>query len=714
MHREKVINIFEKAEFPEIAGADDSLLQRIKRDAQSRMQPKAGAYRFRSITLAYGAAAASIVLILAVLLVRYFPSGLVDRQGMQCTFSFGEVQVKSISGRRPAVAGMRIHPDDIVSTGEKSFADLIYGDDIKIRIKEKTVLKAGEIVREGGLRFSTEISKGKALLDFRKLSRNDNITIKTPTSVAGVRGTRFGVLVRDDRSVRYEVIEGKISVRNRLQLDPQLLENKDVRNFARKLDESLEEKAVVVGEDQVCEVKSRGNEELNKAVNDIVGKSGPSALSDPTAEKIIDKAEEAAAPMVYTVTTSKPELMAELKDFAEDLSSRKGKENSVTATITAEPDRTMIMIDGKLIGYGKVTLDVPEGRHIMEFSAPGFETRRREVELTRKSSVLAVALEKTRGMGFDYAQWSSRVNSSYLIADQRLPLLISVGPNGRVDAILNSRLNWSFNGRSNIGSIPVLHRGRMYLTTVDERVIALSLSDGRLLWSVKIEGGLHFGTRLVVQDNYIFAATASGNLYKLNEYGAVIWKLRLPAGIYATPATDGNFIFVPLQDGNVYAVDAKLHIIVMKIPSGKIVGSTILLRNGRLYAAAFDGRIICHDYVRDEPVWHYRAGSRIITDMVMDANSLYVTAANGDVLRLSADGALVWKLNVGGTIEKTPAIENENFFVLARKAFYVIDRDSGRVRWSYVLPSDAMTNIAFSANNAYFGTRDKGIIAIKK
>ncbi len=81
--------------------------------------------------------------------------------------------------------------------------------------------------------------------------------MRTPTSVAGVRGTSFGVSVSENRDVRYEVLEGKIRVHGRIALDAEGPRDEAAREVLAGVERRLAERAVAVEANEVCEVKER-------------------------------------------------------------------------------------------------------------------------------------------------------------------------------------------------------------------------------------------------------------------------------------------------------------------------------------------------------------------------------------------------------------------------------------------------------------------------
>lgn len=64
------------------------------------------------------------------------------------------------------------------------------------------------------------------------------------------------------------------------------------------------------------------------------------------------------------------------------------------ARITVSPARAMILIDGRLVGTGATSVELPAGGHTLEVSAPGYQTQQRELHIaTGQRRDVSVKLE---------------------------------------------------------------------------------------------------------------------------------------------------------------------------------------------------------------------------------------------------------------------------------------------------------------------------------
>lgn len=173
------------------------------------------------------------------------------------TFMIGDVTKNNTTVQ----IGDLVREKDIVQTGTDSFCDIKIGESL-IRVKQKTRIVLAELVsRAGGENTSIELNTGKMLCKPRKLVKSETFLIKTPTAVAGVRGTQFSVEADANGTSRIKVFEGSVKVARRIkQLDDNVTR---VLNMAPEI--GKEEKVVITKKDV---------ERAEKVVDDMLKKDG--------------------------------------------------------------------------------------------------------------------------------------------------------------------------------------------------------------------------------------------------------------------------------------------------------------------------------------------------------------------------------------------------------------------------------------------------------
>ena len=135
----------------------------------------------------------------------------------------GSVTIKRGSTKIIPTKGMVLNPYDQIITGKDASIEVTYDDGLKdiIRIGSNShaVLESDVIQKQS----SVFLDKGEILLKLEKLEKGSNFKVRTPTAVAGVRGTSFGVQLKGREAVITD-FESRIYVKG---LDHNFIENQD-------------------------------------------------------------------------------------------------------------------------------------------------------------------------------------------------------------------------------------------------------------------------------------------------------------------------------------------------------------------------------------------------------------------------------------------------------------------------------------------------------
>ena len=116
----------------------------------------------------------------------------------------GSVQVRMAGGEwQDAAAGMVLHENDEIRTAQGAQVDLLLDREAntgKLELREKSHLKLSHMTLDGvtGEKSTMlDLALGKVLVHAEKLKGDSKFEVKTPTSIAGVKGTVFEVSVEE-------------------------------------------------------------------------------------------------------------------------------------------------------------------------------------------------------------------------------------------------------------------------------------------------------------------------------------------------------------------------------------------------------------------------------------------------------------------------------------------------------------------------------------
>ncbi|MFA6321422.1 MAG: FecR domain-containing protein [Candidatus Omnitrophota bacterium] len=113
----------------------------------------------------------------------------------------GDTMVKK-AGESSWVAAkvdMTVNQGDMVKTGKSSNAILNLGGAGNVEVKENSQLSVAQLVQDsstGDKKTLLDLAMGEVFIKAEKLrSKEEKFEVKTPTSIVGVRGTKFSVKV---------------------------------------------------------------------------------------------------------------------------------------------------------------------------------------------------------------------------------------------------------------------------------------------------------------------------------------------------------------------------------------------------------------------------------------------------------------------------------------------------------------------------------------
>ncbi|HNN80335.1 MAG TPA: FecR family protein, partial [Leptospiraceae bacterium] len=180
-------------------------------------------------------------------------------------FAVGDVQ----SGNKKIKAGDLILESERIQTGKNSTCDIQIRESdsgIVMRIKSESIFELKLAKSEDKKAVNAVLTAGKMMVNVPgKLKAGESFSVITPTSTAGIRGTKFEVEVVGDGSTNYSVTEGRIAAKvyiSELEKVPKSIQEKSVTISALNEAIDSEEKIIEAGQKTAIE-KAQTDKILN-------------------------------------------------------------------------------------------------------------------------------------------------------------------------------------------------------------------------------------------------------------------------------------------------------------------------------------------------------------------------------------------------------------------------------------------------------------------
>ena len=117
--------------------------------------------------------------------------------------SRGEVMAVSADIERPLTQGDSVYVEDMVATGDKSFAILQFIDGAKVTVRPNSKIIIEQYVFNGGDEDAATLNlvAGGLRIITGAMARTqpESYKVKTPTALMGVRGTEFAIMLCGDQ-----------------------------------------------------------------------------------------------------------------------------------------------------------------------------------------------------------------------------------------------------------------------------------------------------------------------------------------------------------------------------------------------------------------------------------------------------------------------------------------------------------------------------------
>lgn len=124
------------------------------------------------------------------------------------TYVKGDVLVSG----KPATLGQTVSKDATIEVKNNSMAVLQFSSAASITLKANSVLSIANLSKSESGKPVIELSQNSGS-SFSKIAKGQSeYSIKTPTAVAGVRGTSFELVVGNGKTTQIKLLEGKVAV----------------------------------------------------------------------------------------------------------------------------------------------------------------------------------------------------------------------------------------------------------------------------------------------------------------------------------------------------------------------------------------------------------------------------------------------------------------------------------------------------------------------
>lgn len=272
-------------------------------------------------------------------------------------------------------------------------------------------------------------------------------------------------------------------------------------------------------------------------------------------------------------------------------------------------------------------------------------------------------------------------------------------------------LNWEFQAGISIEASPAYKDGRIYIGDIDGRFYCLDENGGQV-WSKDMVAPI-MGAANFYGDNVVFG-TDDANLYCLDcKNGAELWKFaaadQIQCSITISDATafvagcDGHFRLVDLNDGTERG----------SVPMGSPTGCTPAVANGFAVVGTEQAEFVCIDLENTKLKWGFAdedGASPIRGAAAITGKQVIFGSRNRQVYSVSLDtGKQDWTVTLKGRVDGSPIVVGDRIFVGASDGrLYALSLD-GDILWKKQLKGPINNTPAPAFGKLVIAT-DRGVV----
>jgi outer membrane protein assembly factor BamB len=148
--------------------------------------------------------------------------------------------------------------------------------------------------------------------------------------------------------------------------------------------------------------------------------------------------------------------------------------------------------------------------------------------------------------------------------------------------------------RSNVSAAPAFDGKRLYVPTLNGRVLAVEWPDARIAWTFAPKSRGSFYASAAVSADAVIVADRSGHVRCLDpSNGEERWDFRARGPVDSSPIIAAGRVFFGCDGGGVYGLDRATGRQVWRFDAGASVKASPAVADGRLVIGCEDGAIYC-------------------------------------------------------------------------------------------------------------------------
>lgn len=230
----------------------------------------------------------------------------------------------------------------------------------------------------------------------------------------------------------------------------------------------------------------------------------------------------------------------------------------------------------------------------------------------------------------------------------------------------------------------VVWDGVAYIGEIHSVVHAVSMRNGRIIWTHRTPGSPRMASSPAVYGNELVYHTMGGSIYVLSRAsGRELWSWNAGAPVEPSPVVRDGIDYFGTSGGNVDALDLRTHKLRWSRSLGAKITSSAAISGGRLFIGDYGGRLWSLSLASGATRLVGHVNGKIYGTPAVSHGRVFVPSSDGDSLTaFTTSGRELWRVTTGNYVYSSPAVwDGRVCFGSYNGTFYGVSAATGRILW---------------------------------
>jgi outer membrane protein assembly factor BamB len=273
--------------------------------------------------------------------------------------------------------------------------------------------------------------------------------------------------------------------------------------------------------------------------------------------------------------------------------------------------------------------------------------------------------------------------------------------------LADGKAKWEYKGGPFKAS-PSVHRGAVYVGDSDGKFHCVDAASGKQRWvfetAAEIVGGANFFEDLVLFGSY------DETLYCLTPDGKKKWEFKTQGPFNGSPAVAEGRTFVAGCDSNAHVIDVAKGTELSAVDLGSQSGATAAVAGDHLFVGTMGNQVQAIDWKKGAVVWTFQPPKRaqaFYSSAAVTADLVIVGSRDKRIYALDRkSGTEKWSFATNGRVDSSPVVDGGRVYCGSLDGrLYVLDVASGRQIKKFDLDGPISGSPAVAGGRLLIGTQ---------